>query len=187
MTLFHFERVHRFHGRSPAHQGCGDTHDSWQASDVGIMEIHNGIAPEGEDEADIVFPSGKSCLLESNTSTSSPSKKHGRNIAKGDYGMKTTSLSNRRHSPKRLRTPLQSGIYKLTEASVRFNPEKDGVLKRGFSGQRLTPPELRNMLRRLFSIKLTELELSALFAYFVPDGGMELDGNTFIVQFFQVF
>lgn len=60
------------------------------------------------------------------------------------------------------------------------------MLKRGFSEGELTPPELREMLRRLFTIKLTEPELSAVFGHFVPDGGMELDGNVFFIHFVQV-
>lgn len=69
---------------------------------------------------------------------------------------------------------------------TRYHPDRDGVLKQGFAGEGLTPPELREMLRRLFQIKLTEPELSAVFAHFVPDGGMELDGNVFIIHFIQV-
>ena len=78
---------------------------------------------------------------------------------------------------------LQTGIAKLTEASLRYHPDMDDAWKQGFAGEGLTPLTLKEMLRRLFHIKLMEPELSAVFVHFVPDGGMELDGNVFVIQF----
>lgn len=142
---------------------------------------------EEDDAAKIVFPSGKSAI---EGDARRPNSKDGKiNVAKGKYGTKQSSLPKKRKAATPVeppRTPLQSGIFKLVEASVRYHPEKDRVLKQGFAGEGLTPPELRDMLRRLFHVKFTEPELSAVFAHFVPDGGMELDGNTFIVHFIQV-
>ena len=112
------------------------------------------------------------------------------NVAKGKYGVKPSSPPQQHRTTPAVaairQTPLQAGISKLMEASLRYHPERDGVLKQGFAGEGLTPPELKEMLRRLFHIKLTEPELSAVFAHFVPDGGMELDGNVFMTQFIQV-
>lgn len=111
------------------------------------------------------------------------------NVAKGKYGVKSGSpLTKHRTAPVMdlRRTPLQAGISKLMEASLRYHPDRDGALKQGFAGEGLTPQELKEMLRRLFHVKLTEPELSAVFAHFVPDGGMELDGNVFMIQFIQV-
>lgn len=142
---------------------------------------------EEDDAANIVFPSGKSAVEgEARRPKSRGSEK---NVAKGKYGTKPSSPAKKRKAAAPVeppRTPLQSGIFKLVEASVRYHPEKDRVLKQGFAGEGLTPPELRDMLRRLFHVKLTEPELSAVFAHFVPGGGMELDGITFIVHFIQV-
>lgn len=141
---------------------------------------------EDDDAAKIVFPSGKSAI---EGDARRPKSRDGKkNVAKGKYGTKPISPPKKRKAPptEPPRTPLQSGIFKLVEASERYHPEKDRVLKQGFSGEGLTPPELRDMLRRLFHIKLNEQELSAVFAHFVPDGGMELDGNTFIIHFIQV-
>lgn len=142
---------------------------------------------EEDDAAKIVFPSGKSAVEGDSRRPKSRGTK--KNIAKGKYGTKQSSPPKKRTAATPVeppRTPLQSGIFKLVEASVRYHPEKDRVLKQGFAGEGLTPPELRDMLRRLFHVKLTEPELSAVFAHFVPDGGMELDGNTFVVHFIQV-
>lgn len=143
---------------------------------------------EEDDAARIVFPSGKSAM---EGDARRPKSRDGhKNVAKGKYSStKQCSPPKKRKAAVPVeppRTPLQSGIFKLVEASVRYHPEKDRVLKQGFAGEGLTPPELRDMLRRLFHIKLTEPELSAVFAHFVPDGGMELDGNTFVVHFIQV-
>lgn len=145
-------------------------------------------ATDEDDAAEIVFPSGKSTL---EGDVRRPRSKDGKkNVAKGKYhSAKQRSPSRKRKAIPAVdssQTPLQSGISKLVEASVRYHPEKDRVLKQGFAGEGLTPPELRDMLRRLFNVKLTEPELSAVFAHFVPDGGMELDGNTFIIHFIQV-
>lgn len=150
-----------------------------------LIESHSAVPPEVEDAADIVFPSGKSRLAKAGLSTSPP-KKRTREVAKGDYGIKKSCPSNKRSLPGSNLTPLQSGLSKLVEASVRFDPGKDGIMKQGFFGQGLTPPELRDTLRRLFMIRLTEPELSAVFAHFVPDGGMEMDGNMFIMHFIKV-
>lgn len=147
----------------------------------------NAEMAEDDDAAEIVFPSGKSVIEgEARRPKTRDEKK---NIAKGKYGAKRSSPPRKRKAANSLdppRTPLQSGISKLVEASVRYHPDKDHVLKKGFAGEGLTPPELRDMLRRLFHIRLTEQELSAVFAHFVPDGGMELDGNTFITHYIQV-
>lgn len=155
------------------------------------MELPHGVAGEGDDATDIVFPTRKAVVDgKSGRKSSTPGRKD-----KNDLRTKSPLTSKLVSSPKRRRaspvtdisrTPLQSGVAKLTEASVRYHPDKDSVLKRGFAGEGLTPPELREMLRRLFLVKLTEPELSAVFAHFVPDGGMELDGNVFIVRFIQV-
>lgn len=142
---------------------------------------------EEDDAANIVFPSGKSAV--EGDARRPKSRDSQKNVAKGKYGTKPSSPPKKRKAAAPVepsRTPLQSGIFKLVEASVRYHPARDRVLKQGFAGEGLTPPELRDMLRRLFHIKLTEPELSAVFAHFVPDGGMELDGNTFIVHFIQV-
>lgn len=142
---------------------------------------------EEDDAANIVFPSGKSAV--EGDARRPKSKDSQKNVAKGKYGTKSSSPPRKRKAAmpaEPTRTPLQSGIFKMVEASVRYHPAKDRVLKQGFAGEGLTPPELRDMLRRLFHIKLTEQELSAVFAHFVPDGGMELDGNSFIVHFIQV-
>lgn len=144
-----------------------------------------------DNEESIVFPSGKS-VVEREYRKPKPTSKRGgekKNVAKGNYKSPVSPPKKRRAAPIAVvpsRTPLQSGIFKLVEASVRYHPDKDSVLKQGFLGERLTPPELKEMLRRLFHIKLTEPELSAVFAHFVPDGGMELDGNRFIIHFIQV-
>lgn len=144
-------------------------------------------AADEDDAAEIVFPSGKSTTEGDGRR---PRSKDGKkNVAKGKYSAKLRSPPRKRKvvtAAEPSQTPLQSGIFKLVEASVRYHPEKDRVLKQGFAGEGLTPPELRDMLRRLFNVKLTEPELSAVFAHFVPDGGMELDGNTFIIHFIQV-
>ncbi|CAM9433698.1 unnamed protein product [Scytosiphon promiscuus] len=144
-------------------------------------------AADEDDAAEIVFPSGKSTI---EGDARRPRSKDGKkNVAKGKYNVKQRSPPRRRKATTATepsQTPLQSGISKLVEASVRYHPEKDRVLKQGFAGEGLTPPELRDMLRRLFNVKLTEPELSAVFAHFVPDGGMELDGNTFIIHFIQM-
>lgn len=112
------------------------------------------------------------------------------NVAKGKYSSAKPGSPPKKHRTATVmdvrRTPLQAGISKLMEASLRYHPDKDGALKQGFAGEGLTPLELKEMLRRLFHIKLTEPELSAVFAHFVPDGGMELDGNVFMIQFIQV-
>lgn len=149
------------------------------------IEVPPGSPVEGDDAADIVFPSGKSSGVKEGLRPL-PKKQRGNNLAKGNYGVKSSHTRKRHSSPEPKRTPLQSGLHKMMEASVRFNPEKDGMLKQGFAGQGLTPPEFREMLRRLFNIKLNEMELGAVFAHFVPDGGMELDGKVFIVHFIQV-
>lgn len=141
---------------------------------------------EDDDAAEIVFPSGKSAI--EGDGRRGKSREGKKNVAKGKYSAKQSSPPKKRKAPptEPPRTPLQSGICKMVEASVRYHPEKDRVLKQGFSGDGLTPPELRDMLRRLFHIRLTDPELSAVFAHFVPDGGMELDGNAFIIHFIQV-
>lgn len=111
------------------------------------------------------------------------------NVAKGKYGVKSGPPPQKHRTAPVMdlrRTPLQAGISKLMEASLRYHPDRDGALKQGFAGEGLTPLELKEMLRRLFHVKLTEPELSAVFAHFVPDGGMELDGNVFMIQFIQV-
>eukprot|EP00752_Nemacystus_decipiens_P018201 g16330.t1 len=152
-----------------------------------LVGTSNVDIAEGDDAAKIVFPSGKSAV--EGDPRRPKSKDSQKNVAKGKYGSKQSSPPKKRKAATPVeppRTPLQSGIFKLVEASVRYHPEKDRVLKQGFAGEGLTPPELRDMLRRLFHIKLTEPELSAVFAHFVPDGGMELDGNTFIVHFIQM-
>lgn len=152
-----------------------------------MVGASNADMAEDDDAAKIVFPSGKSAV-EGDAGRPKP-KGSQKNVAKGNYSSKQSSPPKKRKAATPVeppRTPLQSGIFKLVEASVRYRPEKDRVLKQGFAGDGLTPPELRDMLRRLFQIKLTEPELSAVFAHFVPDGGMELDGNTFIVHFIQV-
>lgn len=147
----------------------------------------NAEIVEDSDAAEIVFPSGKSVI--EGEARRPKTKDEQKNVAKGKYGAKHSSPPKKRKaatSPEPPRTPLQSGISKLVEASVRYHPDKDHVLKQGFAGEGLTPPELRDMLRRLFHIRLTEQELSAVFAHFVPDGGMELDGNTFVIHYIQV-
>lgn len=152
-----------------------------------LVGSSNAEIAEDDDAAEIVFPNGKSVIEgEARRPKTRDEKK---NVAKGKYGAKHSFPPKKRKataSPEPPRTPLQSGISKLVEASVRYHPDKDHVLKRGFAGEGLTPPELRDMLRRLFRIRLTEPELSAVFAHFVPDGGMELDGNTFIIHYIQV-
>ncbi|CAM9515707.1 unnamed protein product [Ectocarpus fasciculatus] len=143
-------------------------------------------AADEDDAAEIVFPSGKTVI---ERDVPKPKKtREGKNVAQGKYAVKLSSPPKKRKPPpaEPPRTPLQSGISKLVQASVRYHPDKDRILKKGFAGEGLTPPELRDMLRRLFHIRLTEPELSAVFAHFVPDGGMELDGNTFVIHFIQM-
>lgn len=144
-------------------------------------------AADEDDAAEIVFPSGKT-VIERDAPKKPNKTREGRNVAQGKYAVKLSSPRKKRKAPpaEPPKTPLQSGISKLVEASVRYHPDKDRILKKGFAGDGLTPPELRDMLRRLFHIRLTEPELSAVFAHFVPDGGMELDGNTFVIHFIQV-
>lgn len=100
------------------------------------MEISDRVyvLPEAGDEAaDIVFPSGKSATPGTTHQSHLPKAKRGesrnRNVARGNYGDKNVSRGgavggirqNKGHSeaPEPLRTPLQSGIFKLVEASVR--------------------------------------------------------------------
>lgn len=145
------------------------------------------MVAEDDDAAEIVFPSGKS-VIEGDARRPKP-RDDKKNVTKGKYGTMHSSPPKKRKAATPAeppRTPLQSGISKLVEASVRYHPDKDHVLKQGFAGEGLTPPELRDMLRRLFHVKLNEPELSAVFAHFVPDGGMELDGNTFVIHYIQV-
>lgn len=150
-------------------------------------EAHADEPEDRDDAVDIVFPSGKSISEGSSLQTKTSGSETTKKVAKGTYSIKSAP-KKRRAAPaaEPPRSPLQSGISKLVSASVDYHPDKDGVLKQGFAGDGLTPPELRDMLRRLFNIKLTEPELSAIFAHFVPDGGMELDGSVFIIHFIQV-
>lgn len=88
------------------------------------MEISQGdVAGDGDEAADIVFPSGKSATPEE---THPPVKaKRGKNehVAQGHYGNISGSAFRPKtrcaSTPEPPRTPLQSGIYKLVEASVR--------------------------------------------------------------------
>ncbi|CAN0573103.1 unnamed protein product, partial [Ectocarpus sp. 12 AP-2014] len=101
------------------------------------------------------FPSGKTV---NERDAPKPKKtRDGKNVAQGKYAVRLSSPPKKRKaSPEEPpRTPLQSGLSKLVEASVRYHPDKDRILKKGFAGEGLTPPELRDMLRRLFHIRLT--------------------------------
>lgn len=131
---------------------------------------------------EVAFPNEKSSAV---SDASMPRSRDSvkRKVAKGDYGVQSASPPKRRHH---FRSPLESGISKLVEASAQYNPDKDTTVKQGFVGGGLTATELRYVLRKSFGIKLTGPELSAVFAYYVPDGGMELDGNVFIVHFIKV-
>lgn len=137
---------------------------------------------------EVALPNEKSSAV-SNASRPRSRDSVERKVAKGDYGVKSASPSKVRQassSPGHLRSPLESGIIKLVEASARYNSDKDSVVKQGFVGGGLTAAELRDVLRKSFGIKLTGPELSAVFAHYVPDGGRELDGNVFIVNLIKV-
>ncbi|CAM9189608.1 unnamed protein product, partial [Chrysoparadoxa australica] len=81
---------------------------------------------------------------------------------------------------------LQSGLRKLANASFKYDPERDRVLKEGFTGRALTPEELREMLNRLFHVKLGHRELRAVFAHFVPGGEDKLSGSVFLPAFLHL-
>ena len=142
----------------------------------------------GQDAVEFVFPSGVLSVA-ANACRQKSQGSGKRNVAKGDYGVKLVSPPKKSRPTRSVqppRTPFKSGICKLVEASARYHPHTYGTVKQGFQGGGLTALELRDTLRRFFGIKLTDPELSAVFAHFVPDGGMELDGNLFIIHFLQV-
>lgn len=152
------------------------------------MEPTEGWKSGSESAVEVAFSNEKSSTV-SNASRLRSRDSVKRKVAKGDYGVKSASPPKMRQvssSPGPLRSPLESGINKLVEASARYNPDKDSAVKQGFVGGGLTAAELRDLLRKSFGIKLAGPELSAVFAHFVPDGGMELDGNVFIINFIKV-
>lgn len=95
------------------------------------MEVPNrDVPPDRDDVADTVFPNGKSASKagKGGRSVAKTDTRKGTNVAKGNYdcGANKNGPSREKKrwalapaSPKPSRTPLQSGIYKLVQASVR--------------------------------------------------------------------
>jgi hypothetical protein len=65
------------------------------------------------------------------------------------------------------RKALQSALRKLTAASLLYNPARDdSIYRNGFTASPLSKLELKDMLRRLFAVKLSASELTACYEHF---------------------
>eukprot|EP00953_Heterococcus_sp_UTEX-ZZ885_P003245 2271-Heterococcus_DN1.PRE.4 len=79
------------------------------------------------------------------------------------------SSSNQQHADdaQEQRKALQSALRKLTAASLLYNPARDdSIYRNGFTASPLSKLELKDMLRRLFAVKLSASELTACYEHF---------------------
>jgi hypothetical protein len=68
------------------------------------------------------------------------------------------------------RKALQSALRKLTAASLLYNPARDdSIYRNGFTASPLSKLELKDMLRRLFAVKLSASELTACYEHFATE------------------
>jgi len=75
---------------------------------------------------------------------------------------------------------LEASLRKLKLAARFYDP--DSVNLSAFDGTNLSPAVFREMLKRLFNIKLTGCELGALVDYFDKEKIHRVDCNDFIVK-----
>lgn len=78
----------------------------------------------------------------------------------------------------------ESAMEKLTEASVKFDPNSAGPMGlTAFQASVLSPAVFREMLRRVFRMKLTNGELAALIKEFDKDDTKHIHCQEFLVKF----
>lgn len=87
--------------------------------------VHDDVhVDRSDDPANSIFPRGKLAKLEGKRSPAKGKKGKNGNAARGNYGnvngRAICPKQRRSAAPEPPRTPLQSGIHKLVQASVRF-------------------------------------------------------------------
>jgi hypothetical protein len=82
-------------------------------------------------------------------------------------GQRSASNDQQHADAQEQRKALQSARCKLTAASLLYNPARDdSIYCNGFTASPLSKLELKDMLRRLFAVKLSASELTACYKHF---------------------
>ena len=77
-------------------------------------------------------------------------------------------------------------MRRIMESTVRYNPERDAVMLKGFQHKHIDYDRFRNYLYSLFWLEFNDEEFQAFLDYFEPNRNGTINGYDFMIAFIRL-